>query len=294
MRVVWFGLSPATRGCAWMILAATSFAVLLIAIRVLSAKFHTVEIVFFRSVFGLALMVPVVMRSGLVRLKTRRLPMHCMRTLFALAAMLAFYYGLATVSVADAMALTFVIPIFTTIAAAVILRERVDGPRWAAVAIGFVGALIVIRPGFVETTLPMMMVVLSSVFYAGAWTSVKLLTRTEPASVIVFYMNVMLVPATLVPSIYVWVGPAWSDLPALIVLGLTGWAAHFCQARAFGEADASVVAPFDFLRLPFGAVFAWVWLGELSDPWTWLGAAVIFTATYYITWREGQMTRTKR
>ena len=72
MRAVWFGLSPATRGCAWMILAATSFAVLLIAIRVLSAKFHTVEIVFFRSVFGLALMVPVVMRSGLVRLKTRR------------------------------------------------------------------------------------------------------------------------------------------------------------------------------------------------------------------------------
>ena len=277
-----------------MILTAVSFAVLLIAIRVLSAKFYTVEIVFFRSVFGLTMMVPVVLRSGLVRLKTRRFPMHCMRTLFALAAMLAFYFGLATVNVADAMALTFVIPIFTTIAAAAILRERVDGPRWAAVAVGFAGALIVIRPGFVEITLPMMMIVLSSVFYAGAWTSVKFLTRTEPASVIVFYMNVMLVPATLVPSLFVWVGPAWSDVPGLIILGFTGWGAHFCQARAFGEADASVVAPFDFLRLPFGAVLAWVWLGEPSDPWTWLGAAVIFTATYYITWRENRMTRATR
>lgn len=294
MRAVWFGLSPAARGSGWMILTAVSFAVLLIAIRVLSAKFYTVEIVFFRSVFGLTMMVPVVLRSGLVRLKTRRFPMHCMRTLFALAAMLAFYFGLATVNVADAMALTFVIPIFTTIAAAAILRERVDGPRWAAVAVGFAGALIVIRPGFVEITLPMMMIVLSSVFYAGAWTSVKFLTRTEPASVIVFYMNVMLVPATLVPSLFVWVGPAWSDVPGLIILGFTGWAAHFCQARAFGEADASVVAPFDFLRLPFGAALAWVWLGEPSDPWTWLGAAVIFTATYYITWRENRMTRATR
>ncbi len=294
MRAAWTGLSPAARGGAWMILTAASFAVLLIAIRVLSAKFHTVEIVFFRSVFGLVLIVPVVLRSGLTRLKTRRLPMHCVRTLFAFAAMLTFYFGLATVNVADAMALTFVIPIFTTIAAAVVLRERVDGPRWAAVAVGFVGALIVVRPGFVEITLPMMMVVLSSLFYAGAWTSVKFLTRTEPASVIVFYMNVMLVPATLVPSLFVWVGPAWSDVPALIVLGLTGWAAHFCQARAFGEADASVVVPFDFLRLPFGAALAWVWLGEPTDPWTWLGAAVIFTATYYIIRRESRAKRAKR
>ncbi len=294
MRAAWTGLSPAARGGAWMILTAASFAVLLIAIRVLSAKFHTVEIVFFRSVFGLMLIVPVVLRSGLARLKTRRLPMHCVRTLFAFAAMLTFYFGLATVNVADAMALTFVIPIFTTIAAAVVLRERVDGPRWAAVAVGFVGALIVVRPGFVEITLPMLMVVLSSVFYAGAWTSVKFLTRTEPASVIVFYMNVMLVPATLVPSLFVWVGPAWSDVPALIVLGLTGWAAHFCQARAFGEADASVVVPFDFLRLPFGAALAWVWLGEPTDPWTWLGAAVIFTATYYIIRRESRAKRAKR
>ncbi len=181
MRAAWSRLSPAARGAAWMILTAASFAVLLIVIRVLTTKFHTIEIVFFRAVFGVTLIVPVVMRSGFARLKTKRFPMHCVRTLFAFAAMLAFYFGLATVHVADAMALTFVIPIFTTIAAAVLLRERVDGPRWAAVIAGFLGTLIIIRPGLVEITLPMMMVVLSSVFYAGAWTSVKFLTRTEPA-----------------------------------------------------------------------------------------------------------------
>jgi drug/metabolite transporter (DMT)-like permease len=287
-------LSPAARGAVWMTLAAASFAVLLIAIRVLSAKFHTVEIVLFRAVFGLLLIVPVVMRSGLGCLATRRFPMHCVRTAFAFAAMLTFYFGLATVRVADAMALTFVIPIFTTIAAAVILGERVNAPRWAAVAAGFAGALIIIRPGLVEITPPMMMVVVSSVFYAGAWTSVKFLTRTEPASAIVFYMNAMMVPVTLVPSLFVWVGPAWSDAPALVVLGACGWAAHFCQARAFGEADASVVVPFDFLRLPFGAALAWVWLGEPTGPWTWLGAVVIFAATYFITRRESRAARRRR
>ncbi len=291
MRAAWSGLSPAARGAVWMILAAASFAVLLIAIRELSAKFHTVEIVFFRSVFGLALIVPVIMRSGLARLRTQRLPLHCARTGFAFAAMLAFYYGLATVRVADAMALTFVIPVFTTIAAAVILHERVDGPRWAAVAVGFLGTLVIVRPGVVAITLPMMMVVLSSVFYAGAWTTVKVLTRTEPASVILFYMNVIMVPVTLIPSLFVWAGPAWSDTPALVVLGLCGWSAHFCQARAFAEVDSSVVVPFDFLRLPFGATLAWVWLAEPTDPWTWLGAVVIFAATYFIVRRESRAAR---
>jgi len=284
-------MSPAARGAVWMILAAISFALMLIAVRDLSAKFETIEIVFFRAVFGVFLILPVVMRAGFGRLKTRRLPMHCVRTGFAFAAMLTFYFGLASVPVADSMALTFLIPVFTTIAAAVLLREPVDGPRWAAVAAGFLGALIIIRPGIVEITIPMMMVVLSSVFYAGAWTSVKFLIRSEPASVILFYMNIMMIPATLIPSLFVWVGPNWSDAPALIVLGLTGWSAHFCQARSFGEADASVVTPFDFLRLPFGATFAWIWLGEPTDPWTWFGAAVIFASTYYIIWRESRLVR---
>jgi drug/metabolite transporter (DMT)-like permease len=277
-----------------MVLTAISFSLMLIAIRDLSQKFETVEIVFFRAVFGVFMIVPVVMRAGLGRLKTRRLPMHCVRTGFAFAAMLTFYFGLATVPVADSMALTFLIPIFTTIAAALLLRERVDGPRWAAVVVGFLGALIIIRPGFVEITLPMMMVVLSSVFYAGAWTSVKFLTRTEPASVILFYMNVIMIPATLIPSLFVWVAPEWRDVPGLIVLGLAGWSAHFCQARSFAEADASVVMPFDYLRLPFGATFAWLWLGEATDPWTWLGATVIFASTYFIVWRESRTSRAEQ
>ena len=286
-------LAAVTRGILWMVGAAAAFAVMVSAVRGLSATIPTVEIVFFRALVGLLLIIPMIARSGTGVLKTQRLPMHALRTLFAFAAMLAFYYGLAHVQVAEAMALSFLIPVFTTIVAALFLAERVDAPRWIAVLVGFAGTLVIVRPGVVEITFPMLMLLLSSVAYAGAWTTVKLLTRTEPAAVIVFYMNVFIVPVALIPSLFVWVTPTWADVPLLLVMALTGWAAHFCQARSFAAADASAVMPFDFLRLPFGALIAFAMFGEVSDGWTWAGAVIIFAAGYYATWRESKQARAK-
>lgn len=279
-------LSPVTRGILWMVATAASFAVLMVAIRQLSHTFHTIEIVFVRALVGVCLMMPMVVRSGPAVLKTRRLPLHGLRTFFAFMAMLTFYYALAYISVAQATALTFLIPVFTAIVAAVVLKERVDGPRWIAVVVGFVGAIAIVRPGFIAITFPTLMALASCLAYAGAWSTVKLLSRTEAASVTVFYMNVIMVPLTLAPSLFVWVTPRWSDLPMLLAMAVSGWSAHFCQARSFGAADASAVMPFDFLRLPFGAILAFLLFGEISDLWTWVGAVIIFAGTYYATWRE--------
>lgn len=280
--------SRVLHGILWMVGAAASFAVMVACVRTLSATFETVEIVFVRALVGVFLIVPMVVRSGPGVLGTRRLPLHGLRALFAFVAMLTFYYALASMEIAQAMALTFLIPVFTTIVAATVLKETVDAPRWAAVLFGFVGALVVIRPGFEAITFPILMALLSSLAYAGAWSTVKLLTRTEPAAVTVFYMNVFMLPLTLVPSLFVWVTPGWSDLPLLLLMALTGWSAHFCQARSFGAADASAVMPFDFLRLPFGALLAFALFGEVSDAWTWAGAVIIFASTYYSTWRESR------
>lgn len=277
-----------TRGILWMVATAASFAVLLVSIRELSGTFHTVEIVFVRAVVGIFLIVPMVIRSGPSVLKTRRLPLHALRTFFAFMAMLTLYYSLVHITVAEATAMTFLIPIFATIVAVFVLKERVDGPRWIAVLLGFAGALVIIRPGFVAITFPILMALASSVAYAGAWSTVKLLSRTEAASVTVFYMNVIMVPLTLIPSLFVWVTPGWDDVPILLIMAVSGWAAHFCQARSFGAADASAVMPFDFLRLPFGAALAFLLFGEVSDIWTWSGAVIIFASTYYATWRESR------
>ena len=276
------------RGAFWMIAAALSFAVLLASVRELSGTFPTIEIVFVRALVGIVLIVPMLAQGGLARLRTRRLPMHFARTAFAFAAMLSMYYGLIHIPVGNVTALSFLIPVFCTLAAGLVLRERVDGARWAATVVGFLGALAIVRPGMESVTLPMLAVLLSCAFYAGAWTSVKLLTATEPASVIVFYMNLMMLPLTLIPSLFVWVTPGWQDVPALLIMGLSGWAAHFCQARAFAAADASAVMPFDFLRLPFTAGLGWLLFAEAMDVWTWIGAGVIFASTYFITLRESR------
>jgi drug/metabolite transporter (DMT)-like permease len=274
-----------------MVAAAVAFSGLLIAVRALSSRFPAVELVFVRALVGILFVVPIVTRSGLGALKTRRFPLHALRAIFAGVAMVLLYYALARITVADVTALTFLIPLFTTVAAATLLKEPVDAPRWVATGLGFTGAMMIVRPGFATVDLALICALLSSVAYAGAWTSIKFLTRTEPASVTVFYLNALTVPLLVVPVLVVGVVPQVADLPILVVMAFCGWAAHFCQARAFAAADASAVMPFDFLRLPIAALMAWLAFAETTDLWTWVGAVVIFAAAWYGARRE---TRAKR
>lgn len=272
----------------WAIMTALSFAVMMTSVRYMGGKFDAFEIVFVRAIVGLFLVVPLVSRSGFGALKTDKMPLHIVRTLFALFAMATLYYALVDLPVAYAIALTFLIPLFTTVAAATVLREQVGRHRWAATLVGFGGAMVIIRPGVDAISLPVMLAVLSSLLYAGAWSSVKILTRTDSAAVTVFWMNVLMVPMTAIPLFFVWVTPGWEDVPPLLIMALAGWSAHFCQARAFESADASAVMPFDFLRLPLGAAFGWFLFREGIDGWTWAGAVIIFLAGYYITLREAR------
>jgi drug/metabolite transporter (DMT)-like permease len=276
------------RSAFWAVLAAISFAFMMTSVRSMEGKCDAFEIVFFRAIIGLFMVIPLVSRSGIGALKTEKMPLHIVRTLFALFAMATLYYALADIPVAHAIALTFLIPLFTTIAAGVVLRESVGIHRWSATLVGFAGAMVIIRPGMVDISVPVLLVVLSSALYAGAWSSVKILTRTDSAAVTVFWMNVLMVPLTAIPVAFLWVTPDWSDAPALLVMAVSGWAAHFCQARAFEKSDASAVMPFDFLRLPLGALFGFVLFAELIDIWTWAGAVIIFVAGYYITRREAK------
>lgn len=276
------------KGVFWMVLTAMSFAVLSVAVRGLSEKFPAVEIVLARAIVGLFLIIPLVGKSGLRALRTQKIPMHLLRTSFSFIAMVGFFYALAHVPIADVTAFSFLIPLFTTIAAAFILGEIVDAPRWLATSVGFLGALVIIRPGFQEISFPAMIAIASALFYAGAWTTVKFLTRTESAAIIVFYMNIFMMPLALVISLFYWVIPAWEDAPLIIIMGLSGWSAHFCQARSFAAADASAVVPFDFLRLPFGALLAWIFFAEPTEFWTWVGAGIIFASGWFISWRESR------
>ncbi len=278
-------------GAFWMILASLSFTVMLICIRYLEGRYPSVEVVFFRALIGLVFVLPPLIRNGRRGLHTKQFPLHISRAIFSLLAMVTYYYGVPFLPLADTTTYAFIIPLVVTLGAAIVLRENVDFPRWAATIVGFIGVLIVLRPGQGTIGLPVAMMLLSVLFYAGAWLSMKFLTRTDDASVIVFYQNVLIVPLALIPTLFVGTIPTFEDFLFLIAVGLTGSFAHYCQARSFGSADASAVMPFDFLRLPFSVVCAWYLFSEGTDIWTWIGAIVIFGATYFITWHETRLKK---
>jgi drug/metabolite transporter (DMT)-like permease len=179
-------------------------------------------------------------------------------------------------------------------AAVLILHEDVRLRRWSAVVIGFVGVLVIMRPGSATLDVNLFLLLLSAATGAMNNITVKFLARTEPPSRIVAYFMIYLTPLSLIPALFVWQWPAPSTLGALIGLGGLGTLAHLSVARALAAADASACAPFEFARLPFAALIGFVWFGEVTDIWTWVGAAIIAVSSIYVAHREARLARLGR
>jgi len=159
------------------------------------------------------------------------------------------------------------------------------------VGLGFVGVLVILRPGSVPFGLPSAGVLASAALYGGSVIYIKIMTRTEQISSITFYTHLVMLILALVPTVMYWRTPGWNDAPALALLAGCGTIAPYCFSRALKTMDAAVVAPFDFLRLPFTALAGLLLFAESTSVWTWIGAAVIIGATTYITRREATLER---
>ena len=281
-------LSGNLRGAIWMVMGGTSLTLMAVTIREIQDTYSVPQMIFMRSVVSFFLILPWVIRAGAVRLRTQRAGLHVFRNVIHYLGNLGWFLGVTLVPLADLSALQFTVPLFTIVLAALVLRETVGPHRWTATAIGFVGALVVIRPGFIQIEVGTMAVILSALFYAASQVSTKSLSRTDSPTVILFYMTVVFIPVSAVPAAFDWVTPAWADMAPIALLGVFGVLAHAFIIRAFAAADASFVMPFDFMRLPISAAFGFVLYLEQPDIWVWVGAAIIFGATWYITWREGR------
>ena len=276
------------QGALFMTAAAFCFSVMNVFVRLAAEELHPMEVAFFRNFFALALMLPWLARAGLGALRTERIKLHLLRSFFALLTMITWFSALALLPLGEAVALNFTVPLFATAGAALILGEVVRARRWSATFVGLLGALIILRPGFVELRPEMALPILAALCMASASLVVKSLSRTERASTIVFYMNLFLTPLSLVPALFVWQWPSWETLAYLVGLGGVGTAAHLLLTLAYTKADASAVVPFDYARLPFVAVIAFFLFGEVPDLWTWVGAAVIAASAIYIARREAK------
>jgi drug/metabolite transporter (DMT)-like permease len=287
----WSGLSPTMRGAIWMLVACIGFAGMGALIRYLTRYLPPQELIFFRNALALAWMMPWVARVGFAALRTTHLRMYAGRSALAFLSMLCWFTALVTLPLAEAIALGFTQPLFATVLAVLILRETVRARRWTATIIGFIGAMVILRPGIEAVTFAHVLVLISSA--TGAITSVvvKQLTRTEDPSTIVTYMTLLTTPFALLIAIPVWQWPDLATWGWLLLLGFLATVGHQASTRAFKFLDASLAASLDFVRLPIAALIAWVAFSESPDIWTWIGGAIIGGASIYIAHREAQLAR---
>jgi drug/metabolite transporter (DMT)-like permease len=282
--------SPSLLGIGLMVAATVGFASMHGGVRYLSVRLglHPFEIAFFRNFFGLIVLAPWFVRHGITPLHTQRLGLHTLRALLNVAAMLLFFTGLSLTPIAQVQALGFTAPLFASVLAVVFLGERMLLWRWAALAVGFTGALIIIRPGAQAIDHGSLLVLGSSAVWSFAIIIIKNLSRTDSSVTITSYMVLLMTPMSLLAAVFFWQWPDPVQLAWLVFTGVAGTLAQLALAQALRMADATTVLPLDFMKLIWGSIIGYLLFSEVPDAAIWLGGGTIFTAATYIAYRESR------
>jgi drug/metabolite transporter (DMT)-like permease len=279
------------RAALLMLGSTLAFGLMAIAIRYATRYVPTQEVAFFRNAFGLLALLPMLVRPGSAPLRTQQLPRYFLRSAIGLASMLCAFWAIGHLPISQAISLSYSTPLFVTIAAVLWLGETVRLRRWAAVIIGFIGVLIIVRPGSTSFTPGTLVAVGAAVLSSLVAIQIKQLTRVDSADTVVFYTYVFWVPLSLVPALFVWVWPtglAWVWLVATGVLGTLG---QLLWTRALRLGEVSALTPISFMQLPLVSLLGWLLFNETLDRWTVIGAAIILGANAYIAHREAVLAR---
>ena len=263
------------------------FALLNVFTLIPSQHLNSFVMAFLRYFFGALFLLPIVFRLGLYRsLHSRRLPLHLFRGAIHTAGMMLWFVALPLTTLAEITALGFTGPIFVTIGAALFLGEDVRLRRWMAVLVGFIGAMIIIRPGFSALHLGVICILISTPIFSASNLISKALARTDSANTIVIWQNIVIVICAAPFALWFWQDPAWVDLLWFVAAGLCGTLGHLCQQRGYQLADITLLQPIGFLSLVWNALLGFFLFTQKPDMWTFVGAAVIFASAFYISHRE--------
>lgn len=271
------GFSAPVRAAFWMSGALFSFMVMAVSGRELSAELETYHILFFRSVIGVVLIGAMISYYGTHLLKTQHLIRHGLRNIAHYAGQYGWFYGLAYISLAEVIAIEFTTPVWTALFAFFLLGERLTAARLIALTLGLTGLVMILRPSTEGMNPAALAVLAGAVGYAFSYIQTKSLSATDAPLTILFYMTVMQLPFGLVPSLLDWRLPSLEMMPWVVLVGITAMTAHYCMARAFKLADATVVVPMDFLRLPLIMVVGFIVYQESVDIWVLAGAVLMFS-----------------
>lgn len=280
------GPADIRRGVLWMIAATMMFVNIDAIAKHLTQTYPVIEVVWARYFFHLLFLVAFLGRRLPAVMQTRRLTLQLWRSAFLVLATFMMMSALRVIPLADASTLLFLAPLVVTALSAPFLGERVGVRRWISVVVGFIGALVVIRPGTGMMQMAALLPAGAAVAFAFYQIATRLLARTDTPMTTLLYTALLGALALSATVPFVWVTPTWIDLLMMIASGLLGGVGHFLLIKAFTAAPAATVSPFSYTTLIWSVTYGFVIFGDLPDAWTWTGAAIIVGSGLYILRRE--------
>ena len=269
--------------------AAGSLSAMHAIVRFLSPSIHPFELAFFRSLFGFIVILPLLLRGGIDSVRTHQPRLQMLRGVVSIAAMMSWLSGLSRVPLAEATALSFTNVIFGSLAAIIFLREKMTMARGIAVFIGFVGVLVILRPGFVQMDIGVVCVLFSALCWGCSVVIVKQLDRTDSAVSIVAWVGIQLSILSLPFALSVWVWPTMEEWLWLSLLGTLATIGHLCMVQGLKLTDAMTIFPLDFTRLIWASLFGLFIFSEWPDVWTFVGAGIIVISGTFMLYREDRI-----
>ncbi|MEZ5825750.1 MAG: DMT family transporter [Geminicoccaceae bacterium] len=278
----WENLSGNVRGAIFIVLASIGFPAMGAISKILGERLHSFEVSFARALFGLLILLPLFWREGAALLSTRIPGKHVFRSCLGTVGMLCGFYAFNNLPLAQAIAIGFTKPLFMVILAALVLHETVHGRRWAATAVGFAGVFIILRPqdGVVEPAA--LAALLGALAAATVAILIKQLVATERKATILAYLGIVSTILTAIPTWFVWITPTPGEIALMALMAGIGSLSQVALMHGFKLGEASALAPFDYARLPVAVLYGAVLFSEWPHVHTYLGAAVIVVATFYL------------
>jgi len=270
----------------WMMGALASFTTMALAGRELTQEMSVFQALTFRSLICVAILTAIAAARRFKGIRTERVGLHLWRNVIHFGGQYGWVYGISLLPLAAVFSIEFTVPIWTAIMAAMFLGEPFTRWRMIAVAMGFVGILIIVRPGASMIDVAAFAVLAAAMCYAATYVFTRHMASTESPFAIIFWMNLIQLPLGLVPALAVWVAPSPDNYIWILAIGLGGLCSHWCVAHAMRHADAAVVAPMDFIRLPIIAVVGYLVYEEPWNPWVLIGGVLIFSGNMINIWGE--------
>ncbi|MBY0462923.1 MAG: DMT family transporter [Alphaproteobacteria bacterium] len=281
----WFISKGYSQGVFWAVMISVVSVTNDVLMRFLGERLHPVEISFFRFFFSMVSILALMVSSGSTLFKTKRPMMHVLRAILGALALGLCCYSVNIMPLSENTTIMFCEPLFFLPLAYILLKERVDAPRWIATIVGFIGLMIILRPGTEAFRVVAFVPMTAAILFALSNVMVKKMTG-EHASTMLFYFGVGTTLFALIPLPFFWEMPTLSELGLLVLLGIGGNMIQVCLFRAFSATEASALAPFRYVEFIISALFGYLLFSQIPTVWIFGGAALITLSTFYITIME--------